>query len=81
MKMSLLGDVCNVIMGQSPPSSTYNNKERGLPFFQGKVDFGDMFPAARIYCDKPTRIALSGDVLVSFGPRLVQLILRGRRVA
>ena len=43
MKMSLLGDVCNVIMGQSPPSSTYNNKGRGLPFFQGKVDFGDSF--------------------------------------
>ena len=30
-----LRDVSNIIMGQSPDSSTYNTEKIGLPFFQG----------------------------------------------
>ena len=33
-----LGEICEIIMGQSPPSDTYNNKQEGLPFFQGKAE-------------------------------------------
>ena len=46
-----------VIMGQSPPSKTYNNDGKGLPFFQGNFDFGYMYPNVRIFCDKPIKIA------------------------
>ena len=34
----LYPDVAEIIMGQSPPSLTYNVNEVGLPFFQGKAD-------------------------------------------
>jgi type I restriction enzyme, S subunit len=60
-----LGEVCKVIMGQSPPSTTYNTDGRGLPFFQGKVDFGEIYPQTRVFCSNPVRIAEPGDVLIS----------------
>ena len=28
-----LADVCDIIAGQSPPSSTYNQEGNGVPFF------------------------------------------------
>ena len=55
----------NLTMGQSPPGNTYNEDGNGLPFFQGRTDFGFRFPSRRIYCTAPTRYAKPGDTLVS----------------
>ena len=55
----------NLTMGQSPPGDTYNEECNGLPFYQGKTDFGFRFPTRRIYCTAPTRYAKPGDTLVS----------------
>lgn len=52
-------------MGQSPPGSTYNQDGVGVPFFQGSTDFGDVFPAERVFCTQPTRFARAGDLLMS----------------
>src|SRR5436309_3275197 len=52
-------------MGQSPPSSTYNDAGIGLPFFQGKVHFGFRHPTPRVYCSVPQKIAEPGDILIS----------------
>jgi len=52
-------------MGQSPPSSTYNKEGIGLPFFQGKNEFGYIYPKPIIYCAKPQRIAEQNDILLS----------------
>lgn len=60
-----LNEVCEVIAGQSPPSSTYNYIENGLPFFQGKTDFGDVYPKVRMWCSEPNKIAQPLDVLLS----------------
>ena len=60
-----LGSVAQIIMGQSPPGSTYNEVGDGLPFYQGVVDFGTRHPSLRIYCSEPTRIAELGDILFS----------------
>jgi len=35
-----LREVCEIIMGQSAPGETYRNPPEGIPFFQGKADFG-----------------------------------------
>ena len=45
-----LGDICEIIAGQSPPGSTYRNTAGGLPFFQGKADFGLIHPVPRVWC-------------------------------
>ncbi len=65
MSTVALADVTTVFMGQSPPSSSYNSTGDGLPFFQGKADFGDVSPRVRIYCTEPTRTADPGDILIS----------------
>jgi type I restriction enzyme S subunit len=53
-----------VTMGQSPPGETYNQNGDGLPFYQGRADFGRRFPSRRVYCTAPTRLARPGDALV-----------------
>ena len=54
-----------LIMGQSPPSRTYNIEGLGLPFFQGKAQFGGLYPTLNKYCSEPSRIAEKDDVLIS----------------
>ena len=58
-------DVCTVVLGQSPPGSTYRKTPDGLPFFQGKADFGDVSPHATTWCVAPNKIAETGDILMS----------------
>ena len=60
-----VSDGFNLTMGQSPPGNTYNEEGNGLPFYQGRTDFGFRFPTRRIYCTAPTRYAKPGDTLVS----------------
>ncbi|NRR92389.1 restriction endonuclease subunit S [Winogradskyella undariae] len=59
------GKVTELIMGQSPPSNTYNREKIGLPFYQGKKEFGELYPTVEKWCSKPNKIAESGDVLLS----------------
>lgn len=55
--MARLEEICAINMGQSPDSSTYNEDGNGLPFFQGNADFGEIYPAVRMWCSEPTKIA------------------------
>ncbi len=52
-------------MGQSPPSSTYNHSGVGLPFFQGKAEFGGLYADAKVWCSRPNKIAKAEDILLS----------------
>jgi type I restriction enzyme S subunit len=63
--MIALDNVAEIIMGQSPPSSTYNNLGKGWPFFQGKSEFGKINPKANKWCTQPKKIAKAGDILIS----------------
>ncbi len=58
-------EIASITMGQSPPSSTYNFNNEGLPFFQGKADFGEVHPTPRVWCTAPNKIAEPGDILLS----------------
>lgn len=63
--ISKLEDIAEIGMGQSPPSSTYNQESVGLPFLQGCADFTSYHPITATYCDTPTRIAPKGSILIS----------------
>ena len=63
--MGCIADVFDVVMGQSPPGNTYNEDGEGLPFYQGRTDFGFRFPTRRKFCSAPTRIAAKDSVLLS----------------
>lgn len=60
-----LETISTIDMGQSPSSSTYNNQEVGLPFFQGKAEFGKIHPTATKWCSSPNKVANIGDILLS----------------
>jgi len=60
-----LGESFEVTMGQSPPGETYNETGVGLPFYQGRRDFGERYPSRRVFCSAPKRLAYAEDTLVS----------------
>jgi len=61
-----IGDLCNVIAGQSPEGKFYNTDGKGMPFYQGKKDFGDKFiDAPTTWTTQTTKVAKEGDILMS----------------
>ena len=64
-KARRLGECYDLTMGQSPPGHSYNDRNDGLIFFQGRTDFGFRFPKRRKFCSAPKRLASPGDTLVS----------------
>ena len=60
-----LAEICELVAGQSPPSSSYNQEQDGVPFFQGKADFGELYPRVRYWCTEPKKMSIPGDILFS----------------
>lgn len=60
-----LSDIANIIMGQSPSGSSYNEDGIGAIFFQGRAEFGFRFPTIRLYTTEPKRMAYANDILMS----------------
>jgi len=60
-----LSGIANIIMGQSPDGSSYNEVGNGKIFYQGSTDFGIRFPSIRQYTTAPTRFAKKRDILMS----------------
>ena len=60
-----LGEIADVVMGQSPESKTYNSDGDGIPFHQGVTSFGFRFPKTEMWCTAGTRFAEAGDILFS----------------
>ncbi len=62
---SSLSDAASVVLGQSPPGSSYNSEGVGIPFFQGKAEFGPRIATVRKWTTEPKKFARQGDVLLS----------------
>jgi len=61
-----IGEQCTVIAGQSPQGKFYNDRGIGLPFYQGKKDFGDKFIGAPTkWTSQTTKEAIADDILMS----------------
>ena len=61
-----LGKIVDVISGQSPPGSSFNRKKNGLPFYQGKTDYGDIYlNDTDIYTNKVTKVSKKNDIIMS----------------
>ena len=61
-----IGDVCEVIAGQSPQGKFYNTEGKGMPFYQGKKDFGEKFISVpTTWTTQTTKIVREGDILMS----------------
>lgn len=64
-----LNDVSKISIGQAPKaeciSTDKGNDLRGIPFYQGKTDFGELYPKTRVECIEPPRVAFEGNVIMS----------------
>lgn len=60
-----LDEIVDVTMGQSPKSKYYNTEGRGYPFLQGNRTFGFKYPTFDTYTTVITKLANSGDVIMS----------------
>jgi len=61
-----IGELCEVVAGQSPEGKFYNSEGKGLPFYQGKKEFGEKFiEAPTTWTTQTTKIAKTGDILMS----------------
>ena len=54
-----------IVMGQSPPSDTYQDDPIERPFLQGNAEFGHTSPTARWYCDAAPKRVDVGAILLS----------------
>ena len=61
-----LGKISDITSGQSPESKYYNKKGNGLPFYQGKTEFSDIYLGKPVmWTNKITKIAKQNDILMS----------------
>ena len=61
-----LSEVAEVIAGQSPKGEYYNEEGIGLPFYQGKTEFGKRYIGnPKKWTTQITKEAFKGDILMS----------------
>ncbi|HQQ67096.1 MAG TPA: restriction endonuclease subunit S [Thermotogota bacterium] len=60
-----LSEIADIVMGQSPEGSSYNENGIGTVFYQGRAEFGYRFPTRRLFTTEPKRMAKKGDILMS----------------
>jgi type I restriction enzyme, S subunit len=64
-KKEILENVATVIMGQSPPSSSYNEIQKGLPLIQGNADCQNRKTSPKIWTSQPTKNCQVGDIIMT----------------
>ena len=62
-----LGEVCEIIMGQSPKGTSYNSIGHGVPLINGPVEFGkEPFSKTKKtkFTDAPTKYCVENDLIL-----------------
>ncbi|MBY5959785.1 restriction endonuclease subunit S [Membranicola marinus] len=58
-----LGEIAQVIMGQSPKGTTYNENGIGTPLLNGPTEFGPKYPTETQWTTAPKKVSKKGDIL------------------
>ncbi len=58
-----LGEVADVIMGQSPDGKSYNTNGIGTALINGPVEFTEKYPVKTKWTSKPTKLCQDKDIL------------------
>lgn len=64
-KNARLGDIAEIVMGQSPSSTHYNTKGVGLPLIQGNADIHNRKTIKRVFTTEVTKLGHRGDIIMS----------------
>ncbi len=73
-----LGDVCEVMMGQSPPGDQYNFEELGKPLITGSGQLGELYPKPTQWSKAGARSSIAGDLILSIRASIGDLNLSDR---
>ncbi len=60
-----LNEICNINMGQSPKSESYNENNIGLPLIQGNADIKNRKTLPRTYTSDITKKCKIGDIIMT----------------
>ena len=60
-----LGEISEIIMGQSPDSKNYNEKNIGLPLIQGNADCKNRKVYPRLYTSEITKESIPNDIIMT----------------
>lgn len=75
-----LGDICKVIMGQSPEGNSVNSS-KGIEFHQGKVFFGEKYlNKSHFFTEEPSKIAEPNSILLCVRAPVGTVNITPRRV-
>ena len=58
-----LGDIAEIVMGQSPPGKSCNEWGEGIPLLNGPTEFGSYHPTPVQFTTNARKVAMTGDIL------------------
>ncbi|WP_234709380.1 restriction endonuclease subunit S [Mycolicibacterium conceptionense] len=64
LRSGVLGDIADVIMGQSPAGASYNRDGAGVPLINGPTEFTDRHPTVKQWTTDPVRFCEPEDILI-----------------
>ena len=59
-----LVNVCQIMMGQAPAGTSYNDAEKGVPLVAGAGDFNGTVPKVHKYTTAPSKVSNVGDIIL-----------------
>lgn len=62
--MRPLADCCEIIMGQAPAGSSYNEIGEGHALIAGASDFGETSPEPKKYTTEASKLSKKGDIII-----------------
>ena len=63
-QVKTLGEIADVVMGQSPAGTSYNRSGNGIPLINGPTEFSDKHPVKIQWTSEPTKLSRKGDLLL-----------------
>jgi type I restriction enzyme S subunit len=63
-EVKTLGDVSEIIMGQSPAGNSYNQNANGIALINGPTEFTEKYPIKIQWTTLPTKLCKEGDILL-----------------
>lgn len=59
-----LGEIAEIVMGQSPAGTSYNRTGHGYPLINGPTEFTDRYPIKIQWTTQPTKLCKKNDILL-----------------
>ena len=80
--LKALGNISEIMMGQSPSSEHYNSEGKGLEFHQGKIKFTDLYVEhSGVWASRYSKVADENSILMSVRAPVGPVNITKRKIA